>query len=99
MKTRRKQVQEISSASISQTELNVGVEEELDRSEAYLQNCKQFDLQPDSSVLIALKTNWPILQPTKNFSEGSMLPLMGILDDSATITKVNLSNVAMNDSR
>lgn len=28
-----------------------------------------------------------------------MLPLMGILDDSQFVTKVNLSNVAMNDSR
>ncbi len=70
-----------------------------DLAAKYILNCQRFELQVDSSVLISLKTEWSLLQPTKNFSEGAMLPLMGILDTSKTITKVNLANVAMNDSR
>ncbi len=65
----------------------------------YIENCKRFELHVDPSVVIALKTNWPILQPTKTFSEGSLLPLIEILEDSLIISKINLSNVAMNDAR
>lgn len=75
------------------------IDDNLSPDELYIRNCKRFELQVDSSVLIALKTKWSLLQPTKTFSEGAMLPLMGILDNSQFVTKVNLSNVAMNDSR
>lgn len=34
----------------------------------------------DPSVVISLKTQWEVLQPTQAFSEGSMLPLAGVLD-------------------
>jgi hypothetical protein len=70
-----------------------------DLTDTYVENCKRFELHVDPSVVIALKTNWAILQPTKTFSEGSMLPLIEILEESQTISKVNLSNVAMHDSR
>lgn len=73
--------------------------DELSLADQYINNCKRFELQVDPSVVIALKSDWNILQPTKNFSEGSMLPLMGVLDSSDHITKVNLANVGMYDSR
>lgn len=88
MKTRKRASLETSSVS-----------EELSLADQYINNCKQFELQVDPSVVIALKSEWNILQPTKGFSEGSMLPLIGVLDASEHITKVNLSNVGMYDSR
>lgn len=34
----------------------------------------------DPSVVISLKTRWEVLQPTRAFTEGCMLPLAGVLD-------------------
>lgn len=68
-------------------------------SDVYIENCKRFNINIDPSVVIALRTGWSVLQPTRKFSEGSMLPLMGILESCESITKVNLSNVAMIDQR
>lgn len=39
-------------------------------------------MQVDPSVVITLRTKWTVMQPTKNFCEGSLLPLAGILDSS-----------------
>ena len=39
----------------------------------------------DPSVVITLKTGWHVMQPTKSFCEGSMLPLAGILDKNEHI--------------
>jgi hypothetical protein len=50
-------------------------------------------------VRFILNIRWNIIQPTKLFTEGSMLPLMGILEDNDYITKLNFSCAAMNDSR
>lgn len=65
----------------------------------YLENCRKYDLKVDASVLISLKTGWNIFQPTKLFSEGAMLPLLGILEKSDFISKLNLSNITMHDTR
>lgn len=34
----------------------------------------------DPSVVISLKTRWEVMQPTRAFTEGCMLPLAGVLD-------------------
>lgn len=65
----------------------------------YIANCKRFHIAIDPSVVIALQTGWHILQPTRRFTEGSMLPLMGILEENQLVTKLNLANVTMIDSR
>ncbi|CAN0432761.1 unnamed protein product, partial [Hapterophycus canaliculatus] len=39
----------------------------------------------DASVVISLKTEWEVLQPTKAFTEGCMLPLAGVLEDNKHI--------------
>lgn len=65
----------------------------------YIENCKRFDIIVDPSVVIALKTGWSLLQPSRRFTEGSMLPLLGILDNCDTITKLKLTNITMQDSR
>ena len=66
-------------------------------AQAYVENCRKFGLTVDPSVVIALKTGWNILKPSKAYGEGSLLPLMGILDDNKCITKVNLEDVSMHD--
>ena len=68
-------------------------------AETYVENCRKFDLTVDPSVVIALRTGWNILKPSKAYGEGSLLPLMGILEDSKHITKVNLEDVSMHDDR
>ena len=50
-------------------------------------------------MVIALKTGWTILQPTKGFNEGAMLPLLDILDENTTIKKLNLASAGMHDAR
>lgn len=42
---------------------------------------------------------WTILQPTKSFNEGAMLPLMDILEDNTHIKKLNLASSGMHDAR
>ncbi len=39
-------------------------------ADRYIVNCAKFDVNVDPSVVIALKTKWPILQPTSQFGEG-----------------------------
>jgi hypothetical protein len=68
-------------------------------AEKYVQNCRQFELTVDPSVVIALKTGWSVLKPSKTYGEGSLLPLMGILEGNKCITKVNLEDVSMRDFR
>lgn len=68
-------------------------------AENYIVNCKKFEITVDPSVVIALKTGWSLLQPSRKFTEGSMLPLMNILDDYPSLTRLNLSNITMQDSR
>ena len=65
----------------------------------YINNCQKFDIKVDSSVVIALRTGWTILKPTKSFNEGSMLPLLDILKTDKTIVKLNLSSAGMHDNR
>jgi hypothetical protein len=95
----RKKTPPVTSSTIDLLNLQDNIDTTDDFSDAYIENCKRFELHVDPSVVIAFKTSWAILQPTKTFSEGSMLPLIEILRDSQTISKVNLSNVAMHDSR
>lgn len=68
-------------------------------AEEYIQNCLHFHLKIDPNVVVALRTGWDVLQPTRHFNDGSMLGLMGILEDNKTIRKLNLSNVGMQDAR
>jgi predicted membrane channel-forming protein YqfA (hemolysin III family) len=68
-------------------------------AEEYIANCRHFHVNIDPSVVIALQTGWTVLQPSSRFTEGSMLPLKNILEESDMITKLNLSNVGMQDSR
>lgn len=42
---------------------------------------------------------WTILQPTKAFNEGALLPLMEILEDNGHIKKLNLASSGMHDAR
>ncbi len=68
-------------------------------AENYISNCKKFEVDVDPSVVIALSTGWNILKPSKSHGEGSLLPLMGILEDNKHITKINLADVTMQDGR
>lgn len=68
-------------------------------AEQYIQNCLHFHLKVDPSIVIALKTGWDILQPTRHFNDGSMLSLAGILEDNKKIRKMNFANVGMQDAR
>lgn len=65
----------------------------------YIENCKNMHVAIDPSIVIALRTGWTVLQPTRRFTEGSMLPLMDILETDDTIKKVNFAHVSMQDSR
>jgi lipid II:glycine glycyltransferase (peptidoglycan interpeptide bridge formation enzyme) len=87
---------------------DVLIEDELDEkqvqeciaaAEKYVSNCKKFEVAVDPSVVIALSTGWNVLKPTKARGEGSLLPLMGILEENKHITKVNLEDVSMRDDR
>lgn len=68
-------------------------------AEQYIHNCKKFDLRVDPNVVIALQTGWHILQPTKSFGEGSMLPLADIMERNEHVSKLNLSFNSMGDQR
>jgi hypothetical protein len=63
-----------------------------DEVEAYVNNCKKYNLHIDPGVVITFKTKWHILQPTSTFSEGSILPLMGVLDHNKYIKHLKLSS-------
>lgn len=65
----------------------------------YIQNCKRFDISIDPNVVIALTTQWEIIQPTKKMCEGGLLPLIDILENNKIIKKINLASSAMQDSR
>ncbi|CAM9842357.1 unnamed protein product, partial [Chrysoparadoxa australica] len=53
----------------------------------------------DPSIVITLKTEWEVLKPTKTFCEGSMLPLMGVLDTNVHIKKLNLKGAGMHNRK
>ncbi|CAM9725919.1 unnamed protein product [Pylaiella littoralis] len=57
---------------------------------AYIRNCRAYDVPVDPSVVVSLKTEWEVLQPTMAFSEGSMLPLAGVLDSNKHVKKLRL---------
>jgi Haemolysin-III related/Leucine Rich repeat len=61
----------------------------------YIANCKKFGVTIDSSVVISLQSGWDLLQPSNQFAEGAMLPLIGILEENDHIRKVNLNSVGM----
>lgn len=65
----------------------------------YVKNCKKFEVTVDPSVVIALRTGWSILKPSKTHGEGSLLPLMGILENNNHVTKINLEDISMIDGR
>jgi len=49
----------------------------------------------DPSVVITLRTRWSVMQPTKSFCEGSLLPLAGILDNNKFIRRLHLSGTGV----
>lgn len=66
----------------------------------YLENCEKFGVQVDPSVCITLQTGWDILRLSKSIStEGSLLPLMGILENNQHVRKIDLQNISMSDYR
>ena len=85
-----------SGSSGSSSGSNNGHKEEWEK---YVDNCHKFDVKVDPSVVIALKSSWSILQPTKGFNEGAMLPLQDVLSENTTIKKLNLASAGMHDAR
>lgn len=65
----------------------------------YIANCTKFGVPIDPGVVIALRTRWNILQPTTAFSEGAMLPLMGVLEHRHHIRSLKLASAAMITNR
>jgi len=78
---------------------NMSKEERLgeEAAQRYVKNCRMLDLNIDPGVVISLRTRWKIMQPTKKLGEGGLLPLMGILDNSDHIKKLNLNRTCMSD--
>lgn len=70
-----------------------------DAAEMYMRNCAIFDVPIDPSIVIALRTKWDIIMPSKTFGEGGMLPLLGVLEGNKHIRKMNLCSAAMWDGR
>jgi hypothetical protein len=66
---------------------------------AYLDACEKYDIKIDPNVVICLQTHWSILQPSYQFVEGSLLPLLGVLEMNDHVTKANFSNAGMKDAR
>lgn len=65
----------------------------------YIKNCRAYHLPVDPSVVISLKTQWEVMQPTKSFCEGSMLPLAGILETNKHVKKLRLRGTGMKNRR
>lgn len=55
----------------------------MDPIDAHMHTYTQVPIDP--SVVISLKTRWEVLQPTRAFTEGCMLPLAGVLDTNKHI--------------
>jgi len=90
----------VSSANVSSVKATKNAQKKWDENaENYIANCTRFEVRIDPSVVIALRTGWEILKPSKLFDEGAMLPLMGVLEDNDHVKKLNLSSAAMHDSR
>lgn len=53
----------------------------------YIKSCKKFNVPIDPSICITLQTLWSQLKPTSSFSEGHMITLLDVLDDSNTYIK------------
>lgn len=51
-----------------------------DDSELYIRNCAKYGMKVDPSIVIALRSKWHVMHPTRGFCEGYLLPLAGILD-------------------
>lgn len=79
--------------------LNVTEQKCNQAADEYIRNCSHFQLKVDPSVVIALQTGWDVLQPTRYFAEGSMLPLTEILTNNNTIKRLNFANIGMQDAR
>ena len=47
--------------------------ESLNSSEIYVFNCKRYDIPIDPSIVIALKTRWDKMMPSRTFGEGAMI--------------------------
>ncbi|CAN0302689.1 unnamed protein product, partial [Phaeothamnion confervicola] len=67
--------------------------------EYYIRNCQRYQVPVDPSVVISLKTRWHVMQPTKSFCEGSMLPLAGILDTNRHVKRLSLKGAGMHTNR
>jgi hemolysin III len=68
----------------------------LKAAEEYIANCVHFDIKIDPSIVIALRTGWKKLRPSKEVStEGCMLPLLGVLNSNEHITDLCLDGVSV----
>eukprot|EP00752_Nemacystus_decipiens_P005535 g5007.t1 len=65
----------------------------------YIRNCRSYDVPIDPSVVISLKTRWEVLQPTRAFTEGCMLPLAGVLDTNKHVKKLRLRGTGSTSRR
>ena len=65
----------------------------------YIDNCNRFDMAIDPSIVIALRTKWDIIMPSKTFGEGGLLPLLGVLETNDHVRKMNLASASMWESR
>ena len=71
-----------------------------DNANAYIKNCQRYEVPVDPNVVIAFLTGWTILAPTKHkFMEGSLLPLLGLLDNNEHVRKLSLASIGMTDVR
>lgn len=61
-----------------------------DFSDEYADECRRYGVPVDPSVVITLKTRWPILQPTSGFTDGHLLPLIGVLSKAHFIHTLKL---------
>jgi len=68
---------------------------DLDDGDWYAELCRKFYVPIDPSVVIALKTKWHILRPTKQFGEGHLLPLAPILAYNKYVKSLILKDTSM----
>lgn len=68
-------------------------------AQKYIENCAKYNLAVDPGVVISLRTEWHVLQPTTQFSEGSMLPLLDVLNHTNYIRHLKLASSAMQSNR
>ena len=65
----------------------------------YVKSCHLFDVKVDPSIVISLLSGWEIIQPTKEFKEGALLPLIEVLKTNDHVKKIRMASSSMHDTR